>query len=134
MELIDQLRRHEGFRRHAYRCSENKLTIGYGSRIDGGGFGITEDAAELNLTAAVAQITGELYGYPWFSTLSQARQGVLINMAYQLGISGLKGFKRTLGHIAAGDYQSAANEMLDSRWAEQTPSRAFELSKQMREG
>ena len=60
--------------------------------------------------------------------LSDERQGVLINMMYNLGWPRLSRFKRMLIAVEDGDYQLAAIEMLDSRWAEQVGNRAIELS------
>ncbi len=71
---------------------------------------------------------------PWWRTLDEARQGVLLNMSYQLGIEGLLGFVKTLKMMEAGDYDGAARGMLLSKWSAQTPRRAARLSNQMREG
>ena len=51
-----------------------------------------------------------------------------------LGLRGLLGFKKTLAHVAAGEYKLAALEMLDSAWAEQTPARAKRMSRMMLTG
>ena len=71
---------------------------------------------------------------PWAVTLDPVRRGALVNMGFQLGVSGLLGFAQTLAAIKAGEYQSAADRMLASRWASQTPSRARRLADQMRSG
>lgn len=63
-----------------------------------------------------------------------ARQDILISMAYQMGVDGLSLFKGTLASIAAGDFNAAANGMLDSLWARQTPSRARRHAEVMRTG
>lgn len=63
-----------------------------------------------------------------------ARQDILISMAYQMGVDGLALFKGTLGSIASGDFNAAANGMLDSLWARQTPSRARRHAEVMRTG
>ena len=61
---------------------------------------------------------------PWMSALDSVRFGALLNMAFQMGVDGLLGFKNTLTTIEAGRYESAAEQMLQSRWAKQTPERA----------
>ena len=71
---------------------------------------------------------------PWLATLSPARQQVLMNMAFNLGIDGLLGFKNTLGMIASGDYQKAADAMMQSKWAGQVGDRAKRLAAMMKEG
>jgi lysozyme len=68
---------------------------------------------------------------PWMSSLSEARQGVLINMSFQMGVDGLLKFTNTLAYIKAGKYLEASKGMLNSLWARQTPARALRLSKQM---
>jgi lysozyme len=55
-------------------------------------------------------------------------------MAFQLGTDGLLGFKNTLALIRDGKYAEAAEAMLQSKWATQTPERAQRLAKQMKEG
>ncbi|MCR4300779.1 MAG: hypothetical protein NUV51_04140, partial [Sulfuricaulis sp.] len=71
---------------------------------------------------------------PWFADLDPVRQGVLLNMSFQLGVDGLLGFKNTLLCVKVGDYERAADGMLQSLWASQTPARAKRLSEQMRSG
>ncbi len=61
-------------------------------------------------------------------SLNSVASDILIAMAYQLGISGLKGFKKMLSAFRAGDYALASREMLNSRWAKQTPNRAKRAS------
>ena len=57
------------------------------------------------------------------------------NMGYQLGIAELMGFKRMLAAMERGDYEAAAREMLDSKWARQdSPGRARRLAERMRRG
>ena len=53
---------------------------------------------------------------------------VLIEMVFQLGIGGVSKFKNMWKALGEGDYQTASEEMLDSRWAKQTPKRAEGLS------
>ena len=71
---------------------------------------------------------------PWIDKLTPARQAALINMAFNLGIGGLLGFKNTLAAIEQGDYVRAARGMLASKWATQVHGRADELAAQMRTG
>jgi lysozyme len=55
-------------------------------------------------------------------------------MSFQLGVDGLLGFKQTLDAVKGGRYDEAAFDMLQSRWAQQTPARAKRLAEQMRTG
>lgn len=145
---IKQLKRHEGFRAKLYHCTEGRLTIGYGYNLDANpanlpgveitaykNLGMSERRAAQLLSAVVAGITRDLYQkLPWIVRLNEARQAVLVNMAYNLGIDGLLKFKRTLGLIEHGDYDNAADAMLQSKWAGQVKGRAVELAEQMRKG
>ena len=59
---------------------------------------------------------------------------MLVNMAFQLGIKRLMGFSTTLQMVAQGRYEDAAQQMLKSKWAAQTPERAKRLAQQMKSG
>jgi lysozyme len=69
---------------------------------------------------------------PWFGPLSEVRQRVLLDMAFQLGWPGFLKFKNTIAAIKRGDFLTAAKTMLDSLWAKQTPARASRLARMMR--
>lgn len=132
MSLIDQLKRHEGFRYKPYLDTVGKLTIGFGRNLDDVGISIAE--AEKLLKNDVAKVREKLVNnFDAFLSLSPERQAVLENMAFNLGFDGLMRFKKTIAAIEAGDYRKASVEMLDSKWAKQVGYRAVELSDQMRE-
>lgn len=132
-ELLAQLKRHEGLRMTPYYCTARKLTIGYGRNLED--VGISQREAEMLLKNDIdVARTGLLRAYPWVKDLSPVRQDVLVNMAFNLGLQRLSGFKKTLRHIEAGRYADAAEEMLNSQWARQVGNRAQELAEQMREG
>jgi lysozyme len=59
---------------------------------------------------------------------------VLVEMIFNMGVKGLMSFRRMLAALGRADYQEAAREMLNSRWAEQVGARAVELANIMREG
>jgi len=132
LSLIDQLKTDEGFRALPYRDTQGYLTIGYGLNLDAG---ITEpEAAWLLENRVNATATALVVKLPWVSSLDQARQDVLVNMAYNLGLSGLLAFKNTLSAVQDGDYTGAASGMLASKWATQVGARAQRLAQQMRTG
>ena len=135
-KLINQLRRDEGEVLHAYPDSLSYLTIGVGRLIDKRkGGGITAEEAAYLLNNDIERTQAELLRRaPWIALLDAARRGCLINMAFQLGIDGLLGFKNTLEMVRRGDYAGAAAGMLQSLWARQTPERAKRLSAQMLTG
>jgi len=136
VDLKEQLKRDEGVVNHAYQDSLGFTTIGVGRLIDanrGGGLSDREVDYLLNndITDKTAQV---LEALPWAKELSEPRLGVLINMAFQMGIRGLLGFPSMLGAVRTGDYGTAALHMVDSKWAKQTPARAQRLAEQMRLG
>jgi len=131
-----QLRRDEGEVLHAYQDSLGYWTIGIGVMIDKRrGGGITQEESEYLFVNRLRARIGELdQMLPWWRTLDEPRQGVMLNMSYQMGVLGLTGFVNTLRMVQAGSYEAAADAMLKSKWASQTPVRAQRLSDQMREG
>lgn len=135
-KLITQLRRDEGEILSAYQDHLGYWTIGVGILIDQRkGGGLLPEESEFILQNRVRQRREAVAkAFPWFSTLDEARQGVLLNMSYQLGVDGLKGFKNTMEAVRLGNYDKASEMMLLSKWASQTPERAKRLAKQMRTG
>ena len=135
-KAVDQLRRHEGEVLNAYQDHLGFWTIGVGRLIDKRkGGGISKEESEMLLSNDVNKVVSELNTrLPWFNNLSDPRKAVLINMGFQLGIAGLMGFSKTLSLIENGRYAEAADQMLLSKWATQTPKRAVEMSEQMRTG
>lgn len=132
-KLAQQLKRHEGLRLNPYTDTVGKLTLGVGRNLIDKG--ITEREALFMLDNDVDYFYNQLNkNLTWFKSLDDARQNVLVNMAFNLGIRGLLTFKMTLSLIEYGDYDNAATEMLNSVWAYQVGQRAIELSKQMTTG
>jgi len=130
---IDQIKLDEGFRSKPYQCTANKLTIGYGRNIEENG--ITESEAEILLLNDVKNTQMELCAkFDWFTMLNASRQGVLINMCFNLGMPRLLKFKKMLTALSDHNYPEAANQMLDSKWARQVGDRSARLSNTMREG
>lgn len=142
-KISEQLKRHEGLRLKAYLDSEGILTIGYGHNcktspvhgVSKPGDAITQETAnKLFDSDLAASIWDMRRNMPWSFAMSEARQGVLVNMLFNLGVGRLLGFKKALAAMERGDYAVAAREMLDSKWARQVGKRATELSRQMETG
>ena len=132
MELIDQVKRDEGLRLTPYRDSVGKLTIGYGTNLDDG---ISKEEAEYLLANRLHAKQIELaQRIPWVTTLAPARRAVLENMAYNMGVAGLMGFKQMLAAVQKGDFMEASRQMLSSLWAKQVGIRATRLAQQMING
>lgn len=63
----------------------------------------------------------------WYRDASYVTRGVLINMAFNLGVVGLLKFKNSLAFLKAKDYQKAAHNLTLSLWYKQVGQRAREL-------
>ena len=132
MSVKDRIKRHEGKRNKPYKCSEGYLTIGYGRNLETVGL---SDAEIDYLFAADYQRAVELAkSFVVYETLNDVRRGVLVEMIFQMGRAGVAKFKNFLAAALRKDWDEAAAQMLDSKWASQTPRRAKELSELFRNG
>lgn len=136
MNIAEQLRRDEGVERSAYKDSLGYLTIGVGRLIDPRkGGGLSDDEIEYLLQNDIKEKEAELKSrVSFYSSLDDARKGVLLNMAFNLGTDGLLKFRNTLKLVESGQYEKASIEMLNSVWAKQVGNRAKRLAKQMLTG
>lgn len=133
MDIAEQLKRDESVVLKPYKDSVGKLTIGVGRNLDDVGIdaGEAEYLLRNDILRAGLSLSAAL---PWTDSLDEARRGVLLNMAFNMGIHGLLTFKNTLSLIQNGHYAAAAVAMLDSKWAAQVGARAHRLSQQMEQG
>ena len=143
MNVVKMLKQEEGYREHAYYCSEGYPTIGVGWKLGPKGasldnykyMSVSEEIAGIKCGEKIEEIKSQLArNLPFFFMLSYPRQGVLISMAYQMGTDGLLKFKRMIAAMKAEDYETASTEGLDSRWAIQTPVRANRQMKTLKSG
>jgi len=132
-KVCDALKSDEGHRQFPYRDTRGVLTIGYGFNLESDGFVPAESAAVLALRVNRRYLE-LITALPWVQQLDEARQGVLLNMAYNMGVYGLQQFKCMLMALQAGDYGPAADDMLLSKWAGQVGDCAQRLATQMRTG
>ncbi len=135
---VQRLAIEEGVLLHLYRCPAGKLTIGIGRNVEDNPLtseeekvcgdykhGITRNAAFYLCSNDVKKVFEKLDNeFPWWRELSDNRQWVLVSMCFQLGILGLKRFKKMLIALREGDYVKASAECLDSNFARQCPKRA----------
>lgn len=146
MNIIDrarylaQLKRHEGERLTAYLDTVGVLTVGVGHNcksspvpgVEKPGDRISQELSDRLFLADVSKHEqGILAKLPWIKSLIPARQAVLFNMAFNLGVAGLLSFKNTLSLIQQGKYLAASDAMLKSKWAAQVGRRAYELAEQI---
>lgn len=131
--LRDQIKRDESTVLTAYPDHLGYWTIGTGRLIDKRkGGGITHDEADYLLSNDLSRVQAQVLArWPWAAALSERRQAVLFGMSFQMGADGLAGFVNTLRMVKAGQYKGAANNMLKSLWAQQTPTRALRMARQM---
>ena len=135
-QLIETLKRHEGVRSHAYKCSENMITVGVGRNLDeNGGIGLSDDEIEYLLLNDIERCDAELEkAYDWYRSLNKPRRDAMINLTFNLGLTRLRGFVKALEAMSRGQYDVAADEFMDSRWADQVGARAVEVSELIRTG
>lgn len=132
--LKAQLRRDEGWRNTGYRDTVGKWSIGCGHNVEDGP-PIPDSAINIILESDIRYICDQLaIRLPWCLSLDRPRHGVLVNMAFNMGVDGLLGFKDMLSALERGDHITAAAELLDSRYASQVGARAQRLAQQLKEG
>ena len=126
-KLLDRVKEHEGFRSKVYKCTEGYDTIGYGFAIKD--LELDEDLAEEILIRKLEKLIKRVRSkFDWLDSVPHEVQGVLVEMSYQMGLSGVCKFKNALKYMEHQNWEKAADEMLMSRWHRQTPNRARELS------
>lgn len=130
--IVDQLILHESLRLKPYTDSVGKITIGVGRNLSDNGLSHAEAMLLLDhdLDAAIRDCAT----FPWFPSLDPIRQRVLVDMAFNLGLTRLRGFRRMLRLIEEGDYVRAAHAMRNSAWARQVKTRADRLIRMMNTG
>lgn len=124
---------HEGIALKPYRCTADKLTIGVGRNIEDNGISMDEALMMLDndIQRAIDDLGRNMKGWRLHDPV---RQNVLVEMVFNLGITRFLKFQKMLDALQVYDYNTAANEMLDSLWARQVGQRAITLSEMMRTG
>ena len=138
--LQDMILRHEGLRLKPYRCPAGKLTIGVGRNIEDNG--ITKSEARVLLDNDIDRCIVELWDifHPGrrqgedLHVGTAAVENALLDLLFNIGKTRFLTFKKMIAAIKARDYGLAADELLDSRYATQVPSRAAELAEMIRKG
>ena len=126
-ELLEAVKLSEGFRDRVYKCTEGYYTIGYGFAIKD--LIMDEDIAEMILRRKLDSLIDKAdKKFIFLKNLPVVVRDVIYEMCYQMGVTGVSKFKKTLAYLENNEFKMAAKEMLDSRWARQTPNRAKKLS------
>lgn len=144
MNLKESIKIHEGFRSSVYLCPTGHPTVGYGFRVAdlsadelalnaGVVEPMSKEVAEKILDIKITKFKKQVYNaLPWLTYAPMDIQDALCEMAYQMGVAGLLGFKNTLAMIKERRYSEAAENMLKSKWATQTPKRAKQIANLVR--
>lgn len=128
-----QLVKHEGLRLKAYTDTAGKVTVGVGRNLTD--VGLSEAEAYFLLENDVDRVELDLVRkFPEWAKLDDVRQLVLADMAFNVGIYGLLGFKQMLRAVEDRRFSEAARQMLDSRWHDQVGLRAETLAAMMDQG
>tara|TARA_R100000322_G_scaffold105487_1_gene67177 strand:- start:252 stop:674 length:423 start_codon:yes stop_codon:yes gene_type:complete len=126
-ELREAVKLSEGYRARVYKDTLGIDTIGYGFAIKD--LELDEDICDMILDKKLNKLIKDVDNkFSFMDDIAVEAQDVVYEMCYQLGINGFSKFKKTIAYLRDEDYKMAAIEMLDSRWAKQTPNRAKRLS------
>lgn len=128
---LEMIKRHEGIELKPYRDSLGILTIGVGHNLENG---LSEKIIDLIFEEDMETVIEDCNKFDWYAGLNKARQAVIENMVFNLGYGRFNGFKKTIELISNNQFNHAAEEMLNSKWARQVGNRAIELSQIMRSG
>lgn len=130
--IVNRLVEHEGKRKYPYTDTAGKLSIGVGRNLTDKG--LRDNEMQLMLLNDIREALQDANRYVWFERLDPGRRLVIVELMFNLGYPRFSGFKRMILALNAGNYEKAADEMLDSKWAKQVGQRAETLAKLMREG
>jgi lysozyme len=130
---IKQLKLDEGKRLSLYTCTAGKLTIGYGWNIEDNGLpeSIINQLFEISFETASKDALSFVGDPAIWELMGEARQGVIINMAFNLGLTTLNEFKQLRKALLVADWHLASVEMMDSMWSRQVGERAERLAEIM---
>ena len=137
--LLKSVKEHEGFRSKVYLDTLGKRTVGYGHLCvedhweDDKEYewGYLEEILIKDLRQAIAG-ADELIEEHDCKDLEGAAKEVVVEMVFQLGKTGVSKFKKMWEALSEYNYIGASFEMLDSKWANQTPNRAKKMAALMK--
>ncbi len=134
-QLIDMIKRHEGVKSKVYKCTQGFETIGVGRNISESGLGLSDDEIDYLLHNDLERCNEELTrAYDWYSELDKPRRDAMVDICFNLGITRLRGFVKALEAMSRQQFDIAADEFMDSKWATQVGYRAEEVTEMIRTG
>jgi lysozyme len=96
---------------------------------------LSPDEIEYLLANDIERVKGELADtYFWFNGLNKARQDAMIDICFNLGLTRLRGFVKALEAMSREQFDVAADEFIDSKWAKQVGGRAVRVTEMIRSG
>ena len=132
-KLIETLRRHEGVKNTLYKCTSDKWTIGVGRNLED--VGLSDAEIDYLLENDIVRTEELLDEYmSWWRELDEVRQEALVNFVFNVGIGTAMKFKKAMAALEKWDYDTAADEMMDSNWSNQVGQRAVEVTEMIRTG
>ena len=135
--LLESVKKHEGYRNKVYLDTLGKRTVGVGHLcVEDFWEDDKEYDEEFLMNILKDDLKNAIEGAERLlkdcRILDSLAKEIIVEMVFQLGETGVSKFKNMLKALEEGpDYQTAAIEMLDSRWAKQTPNRAQNMSAEM---
>ena len=136
--LLASVKKHEGYRNKVYLDALGKRTVGVGHLCVEDFWEDDKEYEEKFLMTILehdlqSAIKGakELMSENGCNDIDEIAEELIIEMVFQLGKTGVSKFRNMWKHLSALEYSMAASEMLDSRWAKQTPNRAQAMSAEM---
>lgn len=128
----ESLKIHEGFSEFVYKCPSGYNTIGYGRNLDQKG--ITVEEADYLLDNDIGECLVDLSRFlKCWDRLNETQQAALIDFRYNLGAWGFRLFKKCIAALEAGDYEEAAKQIMDSRYAKQVGRRSLNIANGIRD-
>ena len=129
----EAVKKEEGYRLETYKCTEGHLTGGYGHKMLEGEVPPTDHAGWLKIFERdfAKAMTGAEELLMLCPNIHETARHIVVEMVYQMGAYGVSRFKKFLQALQNSDYKEASVQMLDSRWAKQTPNRANRMSERM---
>lgn len=130
-----QLEKHEGRKSRPYKCSKGYLTIGIGRNLETNP--LSNEEIDFLFSHDLNEVVRDLESMfgNIFSEFSPARRLALVDMRFNLGYHRFRSFKKMLAAIRERDWDRAAEEALDSKWAQDVqPERVFTVVAQLRRG
>ena len=134
--LLASVKKHEGYRNKVYLDTLGKRTVGVGHLcVEDFWEDDKEYEEKFLMTILEHDLETAIKGAERLCSncpdIDDLAKEIIIEMVFQLGETGVSKFKNMWKHLSALEYSDAASEMLDSRWAKQTPNRAQGMSAQM---